>query len=111
MVEERIFDGDYVLVELFDLETEGPKEGQLIVTRYIPWDDAKKLRARGIALTSSDALEFAAGPTLKYYYLEPDVERIRLSTRRNRKPGESELMAGSLIPAIGRVVGVYRPIE
>jgi SOS-response transcriptional repressor LexA len=111
MVEERIYDGDYVLVELFDLKTEGPREGQLIVTRYIPWVDAKRLRSRGIPLTSSDALEFAEGPTLKYYYPEPEVERIRLSTRRNRKRGKNVLMAGSLVPAIGRVVGVYRPIE
>lgn len=69
---------------------------------------AARLRKKGIELTSSDALAFAEGPTLKYYY--PRKDSVRLSARRHLIEGENMLMVGSIVPATGRVLGVYRSI-
>lgn len=97
----RIFEGDYVIVELF-AENEGPKEGDLIITRYVPranvhdWQDG-----------DADDDSIWDGPTVKYYFA--DGHRYWLSPRKDRSDKRYLIPALAVRP-IGRVVSVYRTI-
>ncbi len=62
MEQENIYDGDYVIVQRFG-EAESPKQGELIVTRYLHIDDEKY-----VDLNYPFEDERLEGPTVKYFY-------------------------------------------
>jgi SOS-response transcriptional repressor LexA len=102
MEHEDIREGDYVVVQPYP-STHRPKQGDLIVAKYLP--PANESDAEEMGRIFDDLLE---GPTIKYYAeIASDERPIRLSWRRDvsRSP---YTIATKFIDPIGRVVGVYR---
>lgn len=97
---EGIFSDDYVLVQRF-VGGQGPTEGQLIITYYVPIEVAREANESG----TTDA--FLVGPVVKYFYR--DTETIYLGWRKDRRqaPDHYRIRAATIRP-VGRVVGLYR---
>jgi hypothetical protein len=105
MEHERIFEGDIVLVESFG-GNQGPREGEMIVTYYLPVKDEAAAREN-----PDSASSFMVGPVLKYFHRKPGSTRVILGWRndRNLSPDTYRIETRSY-NAVGRVIGVYRPI-
>jgi SOS-response transcriptional repressor LexA len=105
MEHEHIFEGDIVIVERFG--TDGrPRQGELIVTYYLPAADEAAAREN-----PDDIASYMIGPVLKYFYDRPEEQRVILGWRndRNMSPDTYRIVTRSYNP-VGRVIGVYRPI-
>lgn len=105
MEHERIFEGDIVLVESFGAN-QGPREGEMIVTYYLPVKDEDAVREN-----PDNASSFMVGPVLKYFHRNSGNTRVILGWRndRNLSPDSYRIETRSF-NAVGRVIGVYRPI-
>jgi hypothetical protein len=106
-----ILDGDYVIVELKNKdEFYGIREGQIIVTEYLP-KEAESLFEEDISDLSDFDLSLV-GYTLKVYHgdsLDENGNKVyklgRLRNYGKKNPHEIETR---VIKTIGRVIGVYR---
>ena len=103
MESERIFVGDYIIVQRFG-GSEGPQEGEIIVTKYLP-NDAERDWDQDTDI-SDDELE---GPTVKFFFeREKDGKWFcRLSTRKDFRQSKYTITTRYIRP-IGRVTGNYR---
>ena len=107
MEDHNIFNGDYVLVELFP-DGGWPQESELIVTRYLPPADNELVESSnqdGIDGLSDELLE---GPTLKFYYERDGMYRLSVAIDSENHPSTIRTLA---IRPAGRVVGVYRNLK
>lgn len=108
MEHEGIREGDYVLLQPF-MQNQGPKQGELIVTRYLAPRDEPLVDDFNFTISdlSPDLLE---GPTVKFFTEKADEEYpYRLSWRKDIDRSEYTIRTKYVEP-IGRVVGVYRVI-
>lgn len=108
MEHEGIFDGNYVIVERFqDGTNEGPKENEMIVTRYLPSSAEEYAKQQGVDWSD----EWLEGPTIKFYgQREENGELIhRLSWRKDINSSPYTIKTRYIKP-VGRVIGVYRAI-
>jgi len=111
MEHENIYQNDYVIVEGFT-ENEWPKQGELIITKYLAPKD--ELYVEGATPSSAsqgsvpdDVLE---GPTVKFYFDKADEERpYRLSWRKDVYQSPYTIVTKYIVP-IGRVIGVYHVV-
>jgi SOS-response transcriptional repressor LexA len=104
MEHEGIREGDYVIVQPY-ASPYGPKQGDLIVTKYLPLINEADVEEIGTIL--DDLLE---GPTIKYYAeIAGEARPIRLSWRRDVDRSPYTIATKYVIP-IGKVVGVYRAL-
>lgn len=106
MEDHKIYDGDFVLVELFE-DGQDAKDGELVVTRYLSPADSDLLDHMDDTLAEGIAMDYMEGPTIKYYYRRQD--HIRLSPTINPDQHPSTIRT-KMVRSIGRVVGVYRKI-
>jgi SOS-response transcriptional repressor LexA len=108
MENEHIFEGDYVIVQRFNQTEPTPKQGELIVTKYLPFYDETEINLQELVDSgiSEDDLE---GPTVKFYYEKDGF--YRLSWRKGFDTSEYTIVTKYPPLIIGRVIGVYRPIK
>ena len=108
MENELIFEGDYVIVQKFSETEPTPKQGELIVTKYLPFYDETEFDLQELVDSgiSEDDLE---GPTVKYYYERDGI--YRLSWRKGFDDSEYTIVTKYPPLLIGRVIGVYRSIK
>jgi hypothetical protein len=108
---EGIFAGDHVVMRAFR-EYEWPREGEMIVTKYLPHDVEVDM------LTDINVDELA-GPTLKYFHEKPNGEFHLGWQRDNRSwhharwaayqmPGNQQKIITQYLSPIGRVIDVKR---
>jgi SOS-response transcriptional repressor LexA len=103
MEEVNIFEGDYVIVDLFDKEKgEGPRESDLIIARYMPVAGVRDWFEGEV----SDYLW--EGPTVKYYFR--NGQRHWLSPRKHLRSKRGVIEAVHVDP-VGRVVGAHRRLD
>ncbi len=112
---DAIIEGDYVIIENYPT-TGSAREGDLIVTMYLPEKyNKKELEQLTFFSTTFDNLDSELeGPTLKYYRKEPEQERDekreyeihQLSPKKNFR--EEHVIRTRYIRPIGKVIGVYR---
>lgn len=108
MEHEGIHEGDYVLLQPF-MQSQGPKQGELIVTKYLAPKDEPLVDDLNFTIidVSPDLLE---GPTVKFFTESADEEYpYRLSWRKDVDRSPYTIRTKYIAP-IGRVVGVYRVI-
>lgn len=105
MLHDNILEGDYVLVKPFPRSVQ-PKQGQLIVTRYLPQASETEARESG---DFSDAL--LEGPTVKYYrYVASSARPHHLRSYRETS-SKGVTIETTSIDAIGYVIGTYRDLK
>lgn len=108
MVHEHIFDGDYVIVEIFDKNV-GPKQGELIVTEYLIPNKPIDPELFNDWFSIPDG--YRGGPTVKYLYEESERGFYRLGLRKKYDQSEEkDTIITKHIQPIGRVIGVYRAL-
>jgi len=105
MEHEGIFDGDFVIVEEYDI-TEWPKQGDLIVAKYYPLDIEDENQVDDII--ESDYMDL----TLKFYseQVYSNKKVYRLGWKKNNASNPHVILASRLIPK-GKVIGVYRSLR
>jgi hypothetical protein len=109
---EGIFEGDHVVMRAFN-EVEWPREGDMIVTKYLPSEIALD------ELTDVGDFELA-GPTLKILHEKVDDQHYLLGWRKDNAPweqapwkkyhvpGNSQTILTRYIDPIGRVIDIRR---
>jgi len=107
MMYEHIFNGDYVIVQRFN-ENEKPKQGELIVTRYLAVCDEESVDPEQISAGANIPHEYLEGPTIKRYYEKEGF--YRLSWRKDHNKSEYTIKTKYIHP-VGRVIGVYRVVD
>lgn len=107
MEEEHIFEGDSVLVQLFQ-HGEYPKQGELIIAQYLASKDEPYVNLEDLSAGGHVPDEFLEGPTVKYYYQQEG--HYRLSIRKNYAESQFTIRTRYIKP-IGKVIGVYRAIS
>lgn len=106
MVDEHIFDGDILLVHIFN-DREEASHGQLIIAQYLSKKDEPYVDLEELANGGNVPDEFLEGPTVKYYY--QFAGHYRLSIRKNHANNPHTIETRYVKP-IGRVIGAYRSI-
>ncbi len=106
MTDEHIFDGDMVLVQLFD-EDESPKQGELIIAQYLASKDEYIFETDYLLEGTTIPEDLLEGPTIKYFYKQ--LDHVRLSIRKGYEDHPFTIRT-KYIRSIGRVIGVYRSI-
>lgn len=108
MEHEGIREGDYVLLQPF-MHNQGPKQGELIVTKYLAPKDELLVDDLNFMISNVPA-DLLEGPTVKFFTEKADEERpYRLSWRKDADRSPYTIKTKYIEP-IGRVVGVYRVI-
>jgi SOS-response transcriptional repressor LexA len=109
MEHEKIFEGDYILVEEF-MPFDGPKENEIIVTKYFPLPSKEELEDKNVNIPESDYSDL----TLKVYKeaIDPISARkyYRLGWKKDNASNPYVIEAGAIKP-IARVIGVYRNLR
>jgi len=105
MEHEGIFDGDFVIVEEYDI-SEWPQQGDLIVAKYYPLDSEKEHQIDDIP--ESEYMDL----TLKIYseQINSDRKIYRLGWKKSNQSNPYIILASRLIPK-GRVIGIYRNLR
>jgi SOS-response transcriptional repressor LexA len=105
MEHEKIFEGDYVIVEEFINGLEWPHQGDLIVAKYFPLKDEKE---EITDIPETDYMDL----TLKVYteQMEQGKKIYRLGWKRDNQSNPYVISASRLIPK-GKVIGVYRNLR
>ena len=110
---EGIFEGDHVIMRAFT-ESEWPREGDMIVTKYLPYDVSVEVEM------ATDLVEAElAGPTLKIFHQKANGEFYLGWQKDNRPwsqkawtanhvPGNKQGIVTKYISPIGRVLDVKR---
>lgn len=112
MEREGIFEGDYLITE--KIEKSNIKQGDLIVTKYLPWSFAEFVV--GSTLTLDDFEADYRGPVVKYCnVIEQELDGVkrkiyRLGWRKDTDGSPYTLRALDIQPK-GKVIGVYRRIN
>ncbi len=108
MEHEKIYEGDYVIVEEFNSSNKNiPNSNELAVFMYVPLYAV--LENPTAKITDSDYL----GPTLKYCKEMKDEKYYRLGWKSglDSKTESPTIIKAARIRPIGKVIGVYRPLE
>jgi SOS-response transcriptional repressor LexA len=108
MEHEGIREGDYVIVEEYDITERGISPGDMIVTKYYPLDMEQQ---EG---TNDDVLEADYfGLTLKIVMETKTIngrQSYRLGWKKDNRSNPYLIWASRLIPK-GKVIGVYRNLK
>jgi SOS-response transcriptional repressor LexA len=105
MEHEGIFDSDFVIVEEYS-GIDWPKQGDLIVAKYYPFENEKENPAEDIP--ESEYMDL----TLKVYSEQIDSNKrvYRLGWKKNNQSNPYIILASRLIPK-GKVIGIYRNLR
>ena len=110
---EGIFEGDHVIMRAFT-ESEWPREGDMIVTKYLPYDVSVE-----VEMVTDFVEAELAGPTLKVFHQKANGEFYLGWQKDNRAwsqkawaanhvPGNRQGIVTKYISPIGRVLDVKR---
>jgi hypothetical protein len=105
MEQEGLYEKDYIIVEGFE-SSWWPRQNEMIVTRYLPENPERR---QDFGETGDAQM---VGPTVKVFaeIQEDDGPVYRLSWKKARGNRLYEIKTHKIAP-IGRVIGVYRPVE
>lgn len=107
MEHERIFAGDYVIVQRLE-EDEEPKQGELVIARYLPLYAEEDLDTSEVGWADRIEDRDLEGPTLKRYYRQEDHYRLSWATDL---PNSEYTIRTPLVRSLARVIGIYRPVS
>lgn len=100
---EGINPGDTVVIRRF-ASNEGPRQGELVVTYYLPIELTTEIR------DPYDAESLFVGPVIKYFFQERNSYYLGWRTERKQAPDHFRIRAAQVKP-VGRVVGLYRSLS
>lgn len=113
MEREGIFEGDYLITER--VEKNNVKQGDLIVTTYLPWSFSEILADSTVVMEDIE-IEYFKGPVVKYCRaIEQKLDGVsrevyKLGWRKDADGSQYTIRALDIQP-VGKVIGVYRRMK
>jgi SOS-response transcriptional repressor LexA len=110
MEHEKIFEGDFIVVESFS-GIERPAEGEIIVANYIEYEEDANNFDDSTQLSPLDYQDLTVKVFVGEIPVAPGEQKLwQLSWKKEKEINPYEIKAIGLRP-IGRVIGVYRDLR